>query len=200
MRTRRVPGGRTTRETSPILLRGVLPLWFRVFFTVMAPPFLAYFVMLILAWVRRGFSPIEFFEVPLALLVIVSGGYFLPICLSSYIASEAGVERVRVLGARQHLAWEDIVEVRDSRLPLRFPRDAAYIVSRTGETMAVSKSMPQYRELLRLIEARAPNLTTRPSSPDIEPHVSAWRSLRSTVASAVVLYLIAKALYIFWWR
>jgi hypothetical protein len=156
--------------------------------------------MLILAWTRRGFSPIELFEVPLSLLVILSGGYLLLIVPSSYVASEAGVERVRVLGARQHFAWIDIVEVRDSRLPLRLPRDVAYIVSRTGETMAVVKSLPRYRELLRLIEARAPNLTTRPSSSDIEPQVSAWRSLRSTVAGAVVLYLIVKVLYTFWWR
>jgi hypothetical protein len=66
--------------------------------------------------------------------------------------------------------------------------------------MAVMKSMPQYQELLRLIEARAPNLSRRPLSADIEPRISSWRSLWITVASVVVLYLLAKVLYIFWWR
>lgn len=187
-------------ETSPILLRVVAPVWFRVFCAAVTPTFLAYFVMLILAWARRGFSPIELFEVSLALLVIAAGGYALPIALSSYVASDAAIERIRMLGTRQCFTWAYIVEVRDSRLPFRLPRDVAYIVSRTGETMAVMKSMPQYREFLRLIEARAPNLTTRPLSADVEPQVHPLRSLGMVVASAVGLYLIAKVLYTFWWR
>ena len=198
MSKRRARGDRNSRESSSVMLRVAAPWWFRALYAVGTLPLLACVVVLIVWSSRRGFSTIQVLQPFVLAAVLGAGVYGVPIFLSSYIASEYGIERVRMLGARQRFAWSDIIAVRNSRLPLHLPRDVAYIVSRTGQTMAVMKSMPRYQELLRLIEARAPNLSTRPLAADIEPRVSSWTSLWITVAGVVILYLVARMLYAFW--
>jgi hypothetical protein len=167
---------RRIRTEQKVLVEVSYPLWFRVFYGVCA------IVTVVIAAIVAEHYLVVRGRVGESVCALVIGAIALcgvPLVFRSLIATEDGLE-LDVIGRKPvRMAWADIHAVK--RPTLRIPKDAAYIVSRTGQRLLIVRSMSGVAQLISLVEAKARNLERGAMSGGVVPKTS-WRPFLITLA------------------
>ena len=153
------------------LIKISFPLWFRVFYSIGAPIVFGLICLTLIKLGREGFTAPEALKAGFLILIVALGFYAARIFFSTVSAKESGIQRHGVLCGTQVLAWDEITTVRRGRFGI--PHDVAYIMSASGQKIAISRGMSGYYDLLRMIESRARNLTTKQVPSNLWPSSSA---------------------------
>jgi hypothetical protein len=176
------------RSVPRVLIEVRYPTWFRTFYGVCAAGTVIICVRVAALTIGRDRGMNGAIVLTATLLAIML--YGIRIVFRSLVATEHGLE-LRVIGsAPARMPWADIHAVR--RPTFGIPKDAAYIVSRSGRRLMIARSMSGLPELLALIERKAPHLQM--VAVGIAPSTS-WRPFiiaLALVAAYIVVRMILK--------
>lgn len=150
-----------------VLLRVSYPRWFLVLFGIAGLITLAIFLFALIYYSRDGFILPEFWKSLFFLAILAGGLWIIPYIYCSIAATESGLQRVGLLGQKQHFSWDEIVRI--SRPRFRIPKEAVYVFSKSGQKMALLNGMEGYTELLEIIQSRAHNLSQKKLPQDLWP-------------------------------
>lgn len=138
-------------------LKTSFPRWFRSFLTFCGMFMILFSMFYIVRATSKGLSASEIRNAAIFISIVLSGIWlFLKILFYSVTATDKGLETDNIVGSNKSFLWDEIVEVRRPRF--RIPADFSYVISSNKEQLLLVRSMKNYKELIQLIKAKAPNL------------------------------------------
>lgn len=155
------------------------------------------FVWIYYSW--DGFTAPGVLWKSLFFLAVIGGGiWIVPFIYCSITATESGLQRVGLLGQRQHFSWDEIVKI--SRPRLGIPKEAVNVISKSGEKMVLLQGMESYAELLELIQSKRPNLLPKKLFEDLWPKQYMWRDFLRTfliLLGFIIIYGVLRRFFDF---
>lgn len=176
-----------------VLLKMSYPKWFQV---IVPPILLLYFIFVLAITVylsRGGFTWLEvaisaFFWAIFALWL-----WIIPFIYSSLLATDAGLYATDMFRQKKKLSWDEIVRV--SRPLFGIPNEFVYVFSRGGKKIVLLRGMEGYSDLLKLIESRAANLSSRGLPQEVWPRKLSWTKVWLVTAGVIVAYIALRLIF-----
>ena len=184
-------------KTQPdkVLLRVEVPIWFRVFYAILALPILLFFLAIAVVFNINSFTLPGVLTGVFALILAGFNLPAIPHLYSTIRVTELGLRWRRPFGLRtKTVRWDDIHTV--SRPRFGIPRELLYIISKGGEKIVVLRSMTGFDDLLAMIETRVPHLSSRQLPTNLWPNPSStrWKQLLLFFV-LFLMYVIVKELF-----
>ena len=139
------------------ILKSSFPRWFRVFLSFCEVFMILFSAFYIYRATSNGLTAVEIRNFVIFSSIVLGGFWiFAKFLFYSVSATKRGLETDNVFGQKKLFLWNEIVEVRRPRFGI--PYDFSYVISENQDKLLLVRSMKNYKELIQLIKARAPNL------------------------------------------
>jgi hypothetical protein len=180
------------RPISSILLKVSFPIWFRALYAVGGPFVLFLVLTTVLSLTRDQLSTIGILKVALLIALLALGAWVLPVFFSTIYVTRSGIQRTSIFGRTKNLSWDEIKTVARPRFGI--PGDAAYIISKMDDKIIIGRSMTGYPELVRMIQAHAPEVKDHGLPEDLLQSKSgkSWRGILIFFGLFIAYVLIRK--------
>jgi hypothetical protein len=176
------------KHREQVMLRVSFPSWLRAFFAIGTPLLMVPVCIALINTLQDKFTLFSIVKSVFLILAVSSTWWAILVLFSTIYATQSGIQRRGLLRRTQIFAWNEIMNVENSRFGI--PHDAAYIVSKNGERMTVARSMTGYTELLRLIQEKAPNIKAKGLSENL------WLSKRANSWKGMLIFLVFFIAYV----
>ena len=138
-------------------LKVSFPKWFVIFLSICGILTTSFFLSYIIWVIYHGQLASQMLRCAIFFSIILSGLWIsLKVLFYSVTATERGLETDNIAGSNKLFLWDEIVEVRRPRFGV--PIDFLYVISKNKDKLLLVRSMKNYKELIELIKALAPNL------------------------------------------
>ena len=138
-------------------LKVSFPKWFVIFVSICGIFTISFCLFYIIWVIYHGQLAYQLLRCAIFFGIIVCGLWLcLKVLFYSVTATERGLETSNIVGPNKLFFWKDIVETRRPRFGV--PVDFTYVISKNEDKLLLVRSMKNYKELIELIKARAPNL------------------------------------------
>lgn len=137
-----------------VLLKINYPKWALYFISFCWGSIFLFFIFFALKEIIEFSFPIQMVVIICAILL--SGVFIFKIFFLTVIATEKELKRTYPFITDKSFPWDEIIEVRRPRLGM--PYDFSYVISKNKKKLLLIRSMENYKELVELIKAKAPNL------------------------------------------
>ena len=138
-------------------LKVSFPKWFMIFVSICGILTISFCLFYIIWVIYHGQLAYQLFRCSIFFSIILCGFWLsLKVLFYSVTATERGLETSNIVGPNKLFLWKEIVGVRRPRFGV--PVDFSYVISKNKDKLLLVRSMKNYKELIELIKARAPNL------------------------------------------
>jgi hypothetical protein len=133
------------------------PTWFRINVAFCGVVTVLFTLVYIIYASKEGLSGKDIWRILFFLAVTVGGIWGCSkVVFYSVTATKWGLESKTPLRSSKFISWSEIVDFQRPRFGI--PRQGVYVISDKGEKMMLMDDMKNYTELIKVIQARSPNL------------------------------------------